>query len=90
MNKTELVEAVADKTSLSRSTAAVAVEAVLEAVAASLAAGEPVTVPGFGTFDVRERSARTGRNPRTGEAIQVAASRVPTFRAGKPLRDAVN
>ena len=53
-------------------------------------AGEPVTVPGFGTFDVRERGARTGRNPRTGETIEIAASRVPAFRAGKTLRDAVN
>ena len=90
MNKRELVEAVAAATGLGRSAAGAAVEAVLEAVAAGLAAGEPVTVPGFGTFEVRERAARTGRNPRTGEAIEIAAARVPAFRAGKGLRERVN
>ena len=90
MNKRELVEAVAGGTGMSRSAVAEALDAVLEAVAASLAAGEPVSVPGFGTFEVRERGARTGRNPRTGEAIEIAASRVPAFRAGKALRDRLN
>ena len=90
MKKRELVEAVAEATGLSRSAAGEAVDAVLEAVAAGLAAGEPVTVAGFGTFEVRERAARTGRNPRTGEAIDIAAARVPAFRAGKGLRDRVN
>ncbi|MYE82132.1 MAG: HU family DNA-binding protein [Gammaproteobacteria bacterium] len=90
MNKRELVEAVAAATGLGRSAAGAAVEAVLEAVAAGLAAGEAVTVPGFGTFEVRERAARTGRNPRTGEAIEIAAARVPAFRAGKGLRERVN
>lgn len=90
MNKRELVEAVAGGTGMSRSAVAEALDAVLEAVAASLAAGEPVSVPGFGTFDVRERGARTGRNPRTGEAIEIAASRAPAFRAGKALRDRLN
>ncbi len=90
MNKTELVEAVATDAGIGRSAAAAAVDAVLEAVSSSLAAGEPVTVPGFGTFEVRERAARTGRNPRTGEAIEIAAARVPAFRAGKGLRERVN
>lgn len=90
MNKRELVEAVAGGTGMSRSAVAEALDAVLEAVAASLTAGEPVSVPGFGTFEVRERGARTGRNPRTGEAIEIAASRVPAFRAGKALRDRLN
>ena len=90
MNKRELVEAVAEATGLGRAAAGEAVEAVLEGVAAGLAVGGPVTVPGFGTFEVRERAARTGRNPRTGEAIEMAAARVPAFRAGKALRDRVN
>ena len=90
MNKKHLVEAVAGKTALNRSAAAGAVDAVLELVTASLADGEPVALPGFGTFDVRDRSARTGRNPQTGEALVVAASRVPAFKAGKSLREAVN
>ena len=90
MNKRELVEAVAAEAGIGRSAAAGAVDAVLEVVSASLAAGEPVTVPGFGTFEVRERAARTGRNPRTGEAMEIAASRLPAFRAGKALREAVN
>ena len=90
MNKRELVEAVAAETGMSRSAAAETVDAVLETVTASLAAGEAVSVPGFGTFEVRQRVARTGRNPRTGGTIEIAASRVPAFRAGKALRDAVN
>ena len=90
MNKRELVEAVAAATGLGRSAAGEAVEAVLETVAAGLATGEAVAVPGFGTFEVRARAARTGRNPRTGEAIEIAAARVPAFRAGKALRDRVN
>jgi len=90
MNKRDLVDAVADATGLGRSAAGEAVEAVLEAVAAGLAAGEAVTVPGFGTFEVRDRAARAGRNPRTGEAIDIAAARVPAFRAGKALRERVN
>ena len=90
MNKRELVEAVAAETGMSRSAAAETVDAVLETVTASLAAGEAVSVPGFGTFEVRQRVARTGRNPRTGGTIEISASRVPAFRAGKALRDAVN
>ena len=87
MNKKQLIEAVADGADVSRATAGRAVEAVLEIVAGRLADGESVTIPGFGTFQVRERGARTGRNPRTGETIDIAASRVPAFKAGKALRD---
>ena len=90
MNKKELVAAVADSTGMTQAAAAAAVEAVLDAVATGLAAGDTVAVPGFGTFEVRARAARTGRNPRTGEAIEIAASRVPAFRPGKALRDRVN
>ena len=90
MNRKQLVEGVAKEAGINLSSAADAVDAVLEVVSASLAAGESVTVPGFGTFEVRERGARTGRNPQTGEAIAIAASRAPAFRAGKALREAVN
>ena len=87
MNRKQLAEAVADGAGVSRATAARAVEVVLDTVAERLADGESVTIPGFGTFAVHERSARTGRNPQTGETIEIAASRVPAFKAGKALRD---
>ena len=90
MNKKELIEAVANGTDVTRTTAGGAVDALLETIAARLADGESVTVPGFGTFEVRERGARTGRNPRTGEALEIAASRVAAFRPGKALRDRLN
>ena len=90
MNKKELIEAVADGTDVNRTMAGRAVDAVLEAIAGRLAAGESVTIPGFGTFEVRERGARTGRNPRTGEALEIAASRSAAFKAGKALRDRLN
>ncbi len=90
MNKKELVAAVADGTGLAQVAVAEAVDGVLETIAARLAAGESVTIPGFGTFEVRERSARTGRNPRTGEVLDIAASRVAAFKAGKALRDRLN
>ena len=90
MNKRQLVEGVAKAAGIGVPAAAEAVDAVLEAVSSSLAAGQSVTVAGFGTFEVRDRSARTGRNPRTGAAIEIPASRVPAFRAGKSLREAVN
>ena len=89
MNKKELIDAVAAQGGMTR-TAAAAVESTLEEIASSLAAGETVSVPGFGTFEVRDRAARTGRNPRTGEQVAVAASRAPAFRAGKALRERVN
>ncbi len=90
MNKAELVEAVADSAGLSKADAGRAVDAVVEAVTGSLQKGEQVAVVGFGTFSVKSRAARTGRNPRTGEAIKIAASKVPGFKAGKALKDAVN
>ena len=90
MNKKELVDAVADGTGLGQAAAAGAVDGMFETIAVRLAAGEPVAIPGFGTFEVRERGARTGRNPRTGETIDIAASRVAAFKAGKGLRERVN
>ncbi len=90
MNKKQLVEAVAVGADVSRTTAERVVEAVLETVAARLAEGESVRIPGFGTFEVRDRAARAGRNPRTGETIDIAAARLPAFRAGKALRDLSN
>ena len=89
MNKTELVAAVAAKTELTKKDAEKAVAAVLDTVAETLAAGEKVQLVGFGTFETREREARTAKNPRTGETVEVAASRVPAFKAGKALKDAV-
>jgi DNA-binding protein HU-beta len=90
MNKSELVEAVADHADLTRAAAARAVDAVLSNVATALKQGDQVTLVGFGTFEVRSRKARTGRNPQTGEEINIKASKSPTFKAGKALKDAVN
>jgi DNA-binding protein HU-beta len=90
MNKSELTEAVASSADLSKAAAAKVVDAVIEAVTNSLKSGEQVAIAGFGTFLVRERSARTGRNPRTGELMEIKASKVPSFKAGKALKDAVN
>lgn len=90
MNKTELVAAVAEKTGMSKNAAVEAVNALLNTVTDVLASGEDVALPGFGTFTVRERAARTGRNPQTGAEMQIAASKNPAFKAGKTLKDAVN
>ena len=90
MNKTELTEAVASAADLSKASAGRAVEAVIDAITDTLKSGNQVSVTGFGTFLVRERGARTGRNPRTGELMQIKASKVPSFKAGKGLKDAVN
>ena len=90
MNKGELVDAVAGAAGLSRADAAKAVDATLDAIQGTLASGGGVSLVGFGTFSVKARAARMGRNPRTGEAIQIAASNVPGFKAGKGLKDAVN
>ncbi|MDZ5661735.1 HU family DNA-binding protein [Nocardioides sp. S-58] len=90
MNKRELADAVAESTGLSRSQAEGAVEAVAEAISKALAAGDKVTVPGFGTFDVRERAARTGRNPQTGESMDIAASRSAGFKPATALKQALN
>ncbi len=90
MNKSDVVRHVAEETGLTRSAAEAAVNSVLSCVAGSLARGEAVSLLGFGTFGTRSRPARTGRNPRTGESLEISASTVATFKAGKPLRDAVN
>jgi DNA-binding protein HU-beta len=90
MNKGELIDAVAASAGLSRADATKAVDSVLDNVTKALAGGNSVSLVGFGTFSVKERAARTGRNPRTGEPIQIAASKVPGFKAGKALKDAVN
>jgi len=89
MNKTQLVKAVAEKAELTKKDAGKAVEAVLEAITETLVAGEKVQVIGFGTFETRERAARTGRNPQTGEELQIEAKRVAAFKAGKDLKEAV-
>jgi DNA-binding protein HU-beta len=90
MNKAEFVDAVSDAAELSKLEAARAVDAMLGAITKALKKGDTVTLVGFGTFQVRERGARTGRNPRTGDTINIAASKNPAFKAGKALRDAVN
>lgn len=89
MKKTELVAAVAEKSNLSKKDAEAAVNAVVAAVSETLAKGESVQLVGFGTFEVRERSEKVCRNPRTGETMTVAATKVPAFKAGKALKDAV-
>lgn len=90
MNKAELIDAVADAADLSKASAGRSVDAAIDAITGSLKKGENVTIVGFGTFSVRSRAARTGRNPRTGEEIQIKASKVPGFKAGKALKDAIN
>ena len=89
MNKNDLVQAVADEANLSKADAARAVDAVLSSVGKALKQGDTVALVGFGTFQVKERAARTGRNPKTKEAIKIPASRTPQFKAGKALKDAV-
>ncbi len=90
MNKTELVDAVAESADLSKASAARAVDATLAAISGTLAQGDQVALIGFGTFLVRDRAARTGRNPRTGDSIEIAAAKIPAFKPGKALKDAVN
>lgn len=90
MNKAELIGSVAEKAGMPKKDAEKAVNAVFATIEEALAKGDKVQLVGFGTFEVRERAARTGRNPQTGEEIQIAASRVPAFRAGKALKDSVN
>ncbi len=89
MNKPELVEAVAEKAGITKKDSEKAVAAVLEGIADTLAKGEKVQLVGFGTFEVRHRNAREGRNPSTGEAIKIAAQNVPAFKPGKALKDLV-
>lgn len=90
MNKNDLVAAVAEAAGLTKADAAKAVDAVFDTVTSSLKGGKEVRLVGFGTFSVVSRKATTGRNPRTGETIQIAASKQPKFKAGKGLKDAVN
>ena len=90
MNKTELVAAIAEKAGLSKKDAEGAVKAFTDTVAEQLKAGEKIQLVGFGTFEVAERAARTGKNPQTGEAIKIPASKAPKFKAGKALKDAIN
>lgn len=90
MNKTELVAAVAEQAGLSKKDAEAAVKAFTDVVAEALKAGDKIQLVGFGTFEVSERAAREGRNPRTGETMTIEASKTPKFKAGKALKDMVN
>ena len=90
MNKAELIDAVADGADISKAAATRAVDTVIDQITNTLKSGDQVTLVGFGTFTVKDRAARTGRNPRTGEAINIPASKNPSFKAGKALKDAVN
>jgi len=90
MNKNDLISAVADQTGLSKTDSSKAVEAVFDAITGALAKGSEVRLVGFGTFSVSSRKASTGRNPRTGEKMEIKASTQPKFKAGKGLKDAVN
>ena len=89
MNKTELINAVADKTQLSKKDAEAAITAVVEAISEALAQGEKVQLVGFGSFEVKTRAARVGRNPKTGKEIEIPQTKTPVFKAGKALKDAV-
>lgn len=90
MNKTELVAAIAEKTELSKKDSEKALKAFIEVVGEELKKGEKIQLVGFGTFEVADRAARTGKNPQTGEAITIPASKAPKFKAGKALKDTVN
>ncbi|MCZ6618077.1 MAG: HU family DNA-binding protein [Gammaproteobacteria bacterium] len=90
MNKTELIDRIAESADLSKAAAGRALDAAIDAITDSLKSADPVALVGFGTFTVRDRAARTGRNPQTGAPIQIAAARVPAFKPGKALKDAVN
>lgn len=90
MNKSELIEAVAASADIPKAAAGRAVDAMVEAITGALKADDQVVLVGFGTFSVKDRAARTGRNPQTGEPIQIAAAKIPSFKAGKALKDAVN
>lgn len=90
MNKAELIDIIADSADISKASAGRALDAVTDAIADALKNDDQVTIVGFGTFAVRERAERSGRNPRTGETITIKASKIPGFKAGKALKDAVN
>lgn len=89
MNKTELIAAAAESTGLTKKDTEKVLNAALESIAAALAEGDKVQISGFGSFEVKEREARVGRNPQTGETMEIAASRIPAFKAGKALKDRV-
>jgi len=90
VNKSEMIDAIAEGADISKAAAGRALDAMIDAVSATLKKGESVNLIGFGTFEVRDRAARTGRNPQTGATIQIAAAKAPAFKAGKALKDAVN
>jgi DNA-binding protein HU-beta len=89
MNKSDLIEAVAEAADITKVKAGNAVEAMTDAIAAALRSGDTVSLIGFGTFAVKERAARSGRNPKTGESIAIPASKTPTFKAGKAFKDSI-
>ncbi|ATW26991.1 HU family DNA-binding protein [Candidatus Formimonas warabiya] len=89
MNKTDLINSVAEKAEVTKKDAEKVINAVFASISDALTAGEKVQLVGFGTFEVKERAARVGRNPQTGETINISAAKVPTFKAGKVLKDAV-
>ena len=90
MNKSELIESIAASADIPKAAAGRALDAMVDNVTGALQKGDQVVLVGFGTFSVKERAARTGRNPQTGDEIQIAAAKVPNFKAGKALKDAVN
>jgi DNA-binding protein HU-beta len=90
VNKSELIEAIAASADIPKAAATRALDAMVESVTDSLKNGDSVSLVGFGTFAIKERAARTGRNPQTGQPIQISAAKVPSFKAGKALKDAVN
>jgi DNA-binding protein HU-beta len=90
MNKSDIISLMADQAELSKADAGRALDALIEVVKKSLKKGDSVSLVGFGTFAVRKRAARTGRNPRTGATIKIKASKIPAFKAGKALKDAIN
>lgn len=90
VNKSQLVDQIAESADISKVAAGRALDALVETVTETLKSGDQVTLVGFGSFVVRERAARTGRNPKTGEAIEISAAKVPAFKAGKALKDACN
>ncbi len=90
MNKAELIEAMAESADISKAAAGRALEGMVEAITKAMKKNDQVSLVGFGTFSVRERAARSGRNPQTGETINIKAAKIPAFKAGKALKDAVN
>ena len=89
MNKTELINQVAERSGVTKKDAEKVVSATIDAITAAMAAGDKIQLTGFGSFEVKDRAARVGRNPRTGETTEIPAARIPTFKAGKALKDAV-